>query len=141
MSAPPIIAAANGDLMEEADTDIPIDPLLLVQDPPTARARGRPVGSTASTTRTRRQQEFEDSTQRVSSGFERVEDAYSQRQEQELGSQTQGSQRARGRGRGRGRGGARGRGGGRGRGGDEGSSVVHRADSGVTGASARWWRL
>jgi len=72
--------------MEEADTDIPIDALLLVQDSPTARARGRPVGSTASTTRTRRQQEFEDW---VSFRFARVEDAYSQRQKQELGSHTQ----------------------------------------------------
>jgi hypothetical protein len=96
----------------------PIDPVLLVQNPPIARARGRPAGSTAAVARTRREQQLEDSTQREPSQFERVEAHLQQRAEQELG-QTQ----ARGRGRGgRARGGGRGRGlgrGGRGGGGGE----------------------
>jgi len=88
----------------------PIDPLLSVQYPPTARARGRPASSTAAAARTRREQQLEDSTQREPSQFERVEAHLQQRAEQELG-QTQ----ARGRGRGgRARGVGRGRGLGRG---------------------------
>ncbi len=84
-----------------------IDPLLLVQNPPTARARDRPAGSTAAVARTRREQQLEDSTQREPSQFERVEAHLQQRAEQELG-QTPA------RGRGRARGGGRGRGLGRG---------------------------
>jgi len=86
----------------------PIDPLLSVQYPPTARARGRPASSTAAAARTRCEQQLEDSTQREPSQFERVEAYLQQRAEQELG-QTQ----ARGRG-GRARGVGRGRGLGRG---------------------------
>ncbi len=94
-----------------------IDSLLLVQNPSTARARGRPAGSTAAVARTRREQQLEDSTQREPSQFERVEAHLQQRAEQELG-QTP----ARGRGRGRGRSRGRGRGLGRGGGGGEGGA-------------------
>jgi len=92
-----------------------IDSLLLVQNPSTARARGRPAGSTAAVARTRREQQLEDSTQREPSQFERVEAHLQQRAEQELG-QTPA------RGRGRARGGGRGRGLGRGGRGGEGGA-------------------
>jgi len=96
-----------------------IDSLLLVQNPSTARARGRPAGSTAAVARTRREQQLEDSTQREPSQFERVEAHLQQRAEQELG---QTPARGRGRGRGRGRSRGRGRGLGRGGGGGEGGA-------------------
>lgn len=106
---PAAVVGANSEL--RIISDIPIDPLLLIQNPPIVRARDRPVDSTAAATRTRHEQQIEDSTQREPSQFERVEGYLQQRAEQEL-RQTQ----ARGRGRGRARG-SRGRGLGRGRGG------------------------
>jgi len=70
--------------------------LLLVQDPPVTRPRGRPVGFTA---RTRQEQHFEASTRSLPSQFERVEKALSQQ------TQVRSGDVGRGRGRGRGRGG------------------------------------
>ncbi len=98
-----------------------IDSLLLVQNPPAARARGRLAGSTAAVARTRREQQLEDSTQREPSQFERVEAHLQQRAEQELG-QTPARGRGRARGGGRGRGLGRGGRGGEGGGGGEASA-------------------
>ncbi len=52
--------------------------LLLVQNPPVTRPRGRPVGFTA---RTRQEQQFEASTRRLPSQFERVGKALSQQKQ------------------------------------------------------------
>jgi len=71
--------------------------LLLVQNPPVTRPRGRPVGFTA---RTRQEQQFEASTRPLPSQFERVEKALSQQTQVGGG----GVDRGRGRGRGRGEG-------------------------------------
>ncbi len=74
-----------------------------------ARTRGRSAGATAAATRTRREQQLENSTQLQSSQFENVEANLQQRAEQEPG-QTERGDRGRGRSEGRARVGGRGRG-------------------------------
>ena len=54
------------DIQPEEVLDIPVDPQLPVQNPPITRPRGRPVEFTTRT------QQFEDSTRRLPSQFERV---------------------------------------------------------------------
>ncbi len=82
-----------------------IDSLLLVQNSSTARARDRSADSTAAVARTRREQQLENSTQRESSQFERVEAHLQQRAEQELGqTSARGRNRSRDRDRARGEG-------------------------------------
>ena len=67
--------AQSEDDNEAVDTTN-IDPLLHIQEPVRGREKGRPRGSTAepSAKRTRREEEFERSTRRQLSHFERVED-------------------------------------------------------------------
>ena len=61
---------------DAATADANIDPLLRVQEPLVGREKGRPRGSAAepSAKRTRREEEFERSTRREPSQFERVEE-------------------------------------------------------------------
>ena len=60
---------------DEDNNSTNIDPLLLVQEPLVGKAKGRPRGSVAepSAKRTRREEDFDRSTQRESSQFEQVE--------------------------------------------------------------------
>jgi len=107
------------------------DPLLQVQNPAVIRPKGRPVGARGRRG-VRRQQEFENSTQREFSQYEHLLEAEQQGQGLQQGV-TQGQGQGRGRGRGRGRGLTRARGGGQ-RGGRAATPPSIQTDAGLFAA-------
>lgn len=132
----PAASYTRGPLTEVEDLRQPIDSLLSVHEPAVARTKGRPTGPRELPTRA--ELEFQRSTQREPSRFERAEAYLVQRNETEPTSTSRGgSSQARGRGRvqprgrerGRGRGRGRGQGRGRGRGTDDTATLAEASEA------------